>query len=362
MVVPSLEEKVVSTQRQIDALQLALSRLAARFAEGSGWDDEGYASAIDWMRFNCHVTSSTAANYIAVGKAEPRLPETIKDVESGRLGFAHLVVMARTALAVGRRFEESALLPLARESSPGKFHYKCLHYRHSMDSKAYCDEQNNQELNHHLNISTVESGHLLINGVLDPVGGAVVRTALEALAKPSGAHDDRSREVRLADAAVELASWGKPANLMVTATVETLKGLAGAAAGEMEFSLPIASASVQRIACDCSVTRVLLNQESVTIDVGRSRRVVDGALRKALKLRDRHCQWPGCERPASYCDGHHLVHWIDGGETNLDNVVLLCKRHHRMVHEGGWQLIKADRGEIIALAPTVTFGMPRGPD
>ena len=62
------------------------------------------------------------------------------------------------------------------------------------------------------------------------------------------------------------------------------------------------------------------------------------------------------------CDGHHLVHWVDGGETNLDNCILLCKRHHRMVHEGGWQLVRTEDGRLIAIAPTVTFGYARGPD
>src|SRR5207245_6765064 len=84
------------------------------------------------------------------------------------------------------------------------------------------------------------------------------------------------------------------------------------------------SATVQRMACDCSVTRVLLDQDSAVVDMGRSKRVVSSALRSALKIRDGHCQWPGCEREASRCDGHHLVHWISGGETNLANLVLLC--------------------------------------
>ncbi|HKV88617.1 MAG TPA: HNH endonuclease signature motif containing protein, partial [Candidatus Dormibacteraeota bacterium] len=90
-------------------------------------------------------------------------------------------------------------------------------------------------------------------------------------------------------------------------------------------------------------------------------RVIDGATRKALKTRDGHCRWPGCERPASWCDGHHLVHWAQGGGTDLENLVMLCRRHHRLVHEGGWQLVKSEDG-IIPLAPTVSFGLPRGPD
>jgi hypothetical protein len=213
-----------------------------------------------------------------------------------------------------------------------------------------------------LRMSTTQDGCLLLSGILDPVGGAAVRAALEPLARPSGAHDDRTLEQRNADAIVEALSGGRPAHLQITATVETVKAMVGAAAGETEFTLPISAGAVQRMACDCAVTRVLLSQESLVMDVGRSSRVVSPALRKALKVRDKHCQWPGCERDASYCDGHHLVHWIDGGSTDLDNLVLLCRRHHRMVHEGDWQLIKTDEGKIIAIAPTVTFGLPRGPD
>jgi uncharacterized protein DUF222/HNH endonuclease len=346
----------------IDTLELEFARYAAEFARGLEWEFAGFNTPADWIRINCHMTSSAAWRSLSVGEHENDLEASRQAMCESRIGYAHLAVMAQTRHAVGKAFDESKLLPLAEEHSPGKFYYKCLHYRHSVDAAGYCQEQSDQDLNHHLSLSTAESGHLLINGVLEPVGGAAVRTALEALARPSGAHDDRTREQRLADAAVELASAGRPANLQVTATIETLKGLAGAAAGEMEFSLPISSTAVQRMACDCSVTRVLLSQESVTIDVGRTKRVIDGGLRKALKIRDGYCRWPGCERPASYCDGHHLVHWVDGGPTDLDNVVLLCRRHHRMVHEGGWQLLKVD-GKIVTVAPTTTFGsLARAPD
>src|SRR5439155_8881650 len=99
------------------------------------------------------------------------MPASVEAMRAGEIGYGHLTVMARTAAAVGKRFEESRLLPLARKHTPGKFYYKSLHYRHSIDAKAYCQEQSEQEINHHLSLSTSESGHLLINGVLDPVGG-----------------------------------------------------------------------------------------------------------------------------------------------------------------------------------------------
>ncbi|HYS98539.1 MAG TPA: DUF222 domain-containing protein [Candidatus Dormibacteraeota bacterium] len=349
-------------RQHIDQMELAFAGLATELAKGELWDREGFNSAGDWLRFTCHMSSHAVSNALNVGREAPNLAKSIEAMNAGAIGFAHLATMARTADEVGKAFDESKLLPLALKHSPGKFHHKVLHYKHSVDAAGYNRDQERLVEERSLRLSTAQDGCLLIMGVLDPAGGAAVRSVLEPLAQPSGAHDDRNREQRLADALVERVSGGRPANIQVTATIETLKGLAGAAAGEMEFSLPLSSTSVQRMACDCSVTRVLLSQESVTIDVGRSRRVITGGLSRALKARDGHCRWPGCERSASMCDGHHVVHWIHGGPTDLDNLVLLCRRHHRMVHEGGWQLIQTDDRKIITVAPTISFGLPRGPD
>ncbi len=357
-----IAQQLVFLEHQISLLQLEASMLTAELA-GSGFlEDAGYNSPTDWLRFNCHLTDRVAGDRVKVGGHLAEMPMSVDYLRDGEIGYSHLTVIARTAEAVGMAFDERKLLELAVEHTPGKFYYRSLHYRHAVDPKAYAESQSDDAVNHHLSLSTGEDGHLLINGVLDPVGGAAVRSALEPLAQKSGAHDDRLLPQRYADALVELASGGKPVSLQVTATIETLKGLAGASAGEMEFSLPISSITIQRMACDCSVTRVLLSEESLTIDVGRSKRMIEGPLRKALKTRDRHCKWPGCERPASWCDGHHLIHWMNGGGTNLDNLVLLCRRHHRMVHEGGWQLIKTDDQHLVTIAPTITFGLPRGPD
>jgi hypothetical protein len=108
---------------------------------------------------------------------------------------------------------------------------------------------------------------------------------------------------------------------------------------------------VQRLACDGTITRVVLGPESVVIDVGRARRVVAGPTRRALNARDGHCKWPHCDRPASWSDAHHVIHWIKGGETDLSNMVLLCHRHHWMAHEGGWQLVRTTEGEILTVPP-----------
>src|SRR5437879_4835187 len=352
--------ELIETEHLIGLLQLKASRLAAELSTTKVWDREGYSSAGDWMRFKCHVTNTVAWDRIQIGEELHRMPESEQAVYDGQIGYAHLKVIARTADVVGSAFDESMLLPLAKDTSPGKFYYKSLHFRHSVDAKSYCNEQAELVENRKVSLSTAEDGCLLINGVLDPVGGAAVRTALEPLARKSGVGDDRELERRYADALVELACGGKPANLHVTTTVETLRGMVGAAGGEMEFSLPLSSSTIERIACDCSVSRVLLSEESVVIDIGRSRRVIAGPAKRALNARDGHCVSPGCERPAPLCDGHDRAHWLPGGPTDLDNLVLLCHRHHWKVHEGGWQLVKTDDRDIVPIAPTTTFG--RGPD
>src|ERR1700676_3879238 len=359
-----LRERLFQRRRVIDLQEIAFARDAAEFAAGNAWDEDGSVSPIDWLRFNCHMNAGAAANAIAVGEVLERLPESHQAVVDGEIGFAHLVTMAHTAEALQERFDERVLVEKAKENSPGKFFYICHHARHAADPKQYAAEQAEQVEQRRLKLGTWMDGSLVISGQFDPVGGAALLTAIRPLARKSGAHDDRDLEQRQADALVELASGGgSQAQIQVTSSIETLVGLAGSPAAEMEFSLPVSSKTIERLACDSSIARVLLNSESLVIDVGRSKRVVSEPGRRALTARDGHCTWRECDRPASRSAAHHLVHWIHGGTSDLDNLVLLCHRHHWMVHEGGWQLIRGDDGRMLTIPPTITFApSPRGPD
>ncbi|HXJ48774.1 MAG TPA: DUF222 domain-containing protein, partial [Candidatus Acidoferrum sp.] len=296
-------------------------------------------------------------------------------LKDGEIGFPHLKTMARTANFIGGGFDEIKLLAKAGNNSAGKFYYICDHYRHSLDPKAYEAEQTERVENRKLTITTCDDGAVLIKGVFDPEGGAALRTAFEPLARKSGAHDDRSREKRLADAAVEVAVHAmdmgaipqqatQRTHLQVTVPLETMLGLPGAPGADLEFSpQPISARTVERLACDASVTRIVLDSQSMVIDVGRAKRTISGAARKALNLRDRGCTWPGCERPASWTSGHHIRHWFHGGTNEPPNLTLLCYRHHWNVHEGGWQIIRDQDGRIVTIPPVVTFGpTSRGPD
>jgi Domain of unknown function (DUF222)/HNH endonuclease len=207
-----------------------------------------------------------------------------------------------------------------------------------------------------------EGGCLGFTGTLDAEGGVVLRTALEPLAVKCGPDDYRNRAQRLADALVELAIHrldtgavpqraSQRTHVQVTTTLETLSALPGAPAGETEYGGVIPDLTVQRLACDSTITRVLINAESAVVDVGRSQRVVPGATRRALNLRDNGCRWPGCDRPAPWTAAHHIVHWVQGGRTDLNNLVLLCHRHHWMVHEVGFRLVRVDDGSVLTIPP-----------
>ncbi|HEX9095548.1 MAG TPA: hypothetical protein VF990_05535, partial [Candidatus Dormibacteraeota bacterium] len=133
--------KLVGLRRAIDSLELEFAQTAAEFARTDHYDEEGSTSAIDWIRHACYMTSTTAGACLAVGENLERLPESVQALKSGEIGFAHLIVMARTRNAVPNRFSESRLLEQARENSPGKFHHICRHFRHAADPRGYAAEQ-----------------------------------------------------------------------------------------------------------------------------------------------------------------------------------------------------------------------------
>src|ERR1700716_2155530 len=212
--VSDLDRELIRKCLERDLLDLEIASLAAQHAEGDTWDQAGFNSAIDWMRFNCHMTSNAAADSIAVGKNLWRMPESVQKVAQGEIGYAHTKAMARTANALGTKFDEAPLLEKARENSPGKFYYICNHYRHAADRESYEAEQAELVENRRLWITTCDDGTVLVNAACAPEGGAAGGTALEPLARKSGAGDDRSREKRMADAAVDVAMHALDAGLI----------------------------------------------------------------------------------------------------------------------------------------------------
>jgi hypothetical protein len=194
-----------------------------------------------------------------------------------------------------------------------------------------------------------------------------LRAAIDALAKPLGSADNRTPRQRRADALVEMAGHAMTQGTMprrnrvrphitVVTTLEGLKGEVGAAASELQGGMPISSKTVQRLACDGMLSRVL-KADSMVIDVGRATPNVSPAQWRALKARYRTCSFPGCDRPVSWTNPHHIDFRMRGGPTDMRNLLPLCFYHHRLMHEGGWQVIRAGDGYHF-IPPDLGIGPP----
>jgi hypothetical protein len=211
---------------------------------------------------------------------------------------------------------------------------------------------------------------------LDAIGGekfcAVVESYVQA-SRPAG--DLRTRSQQQGDALVQwadntLAAGGLPIlrtvkpHVFVRIDLDDLVDPAiGPASAQTWFGAQISAARARMLACDGGISRVVFGPDGHSLDFGRTHRVVPHQLRTAVELRDGHCVFAGCDNPSFWCDVHHLIHWIDGGETNLENSALLCERHHTKVHhgfrverqpDGRWRTWRPDGTEIVLQAPLLT--------
>ncbi|MCZ2817863.1 HNH endonuclease signature motif containing protein [Modestobacter sp. VKM Ac-2984] len=182
---------------------------------------------------------------------------------------------------------------------------------------------------------------------LDAAGGEKAQAAIESIVqadRPKG--DERTRAQQNADAFVQLCdNQLASGNLPILRTVkphvvvgidldDLVDPATGAGAGEMGFGATISAARARYLACDGSISRIVMGPDGTPLDLGRDHRVVTPGLRKAVERRDKSCVFAGCGAPSWWCDVHHLIHWLHGGETSLQNSALLCERHHTKVHHG----------------------------
>jgi hypothetical protein len=207
-------------------------------------------------------------------------------------------------------------------------------------------------------LSRTYDGVTVLSGELEDTAAETVLTAIHAYTDPPSDDDHRMPSQRRADALVRmaelaLAHLGDDARVPAQVSVVVdWKVLTGAATGrhDGDFTGPIHPADLYRLLCDCNVSRVVTGPDGLPLDAGRSRRTIPPAIRRAVVVRDHGCRYPGCDRPPGWCQVHHVVHWIDGGRTAVDVLVLLCDRHHRVIHQPGW-LVKFDGQELRVVRP-----------
>jgi hypothetical protein len=357
----SLGEQLIEIRAVIDRSEAVFADGVRRLDKSREYKADGALSVIDWLKWKCKLSGGAAAERVEIARQLEKLPKTEAAFANGDLGYQHVAIMARTAEHVGAatvRKEESKLLEAAQTSDPGQFTSVAKNFEHRVDADGALAEANRAYERRYLHLSGPVNGLVRLDGLLDAEGAATLRTALQPFVKPIK-DDARSFGQRQHDALIELVRQGTAGRrdgagprpqLIIRASLDTIAGLPGAPAGELEGGGTVPAATVQRYACDSAVIRIT-GQGELEHERNHAARSLPASTRRALEARDRHCVFPGCDRPTHWCDGHHLVWWTRGGPTALPNLALLCRQHHRMVHEEGWTLQRKD-GRWIAGPPT----------
>jgi len=358
----ALADGLVQTREAgIDPLEAAFATGVRRFDKSGEYKADGALSLIAWLRWKCKLSGGAAMERVEIARQLEKLPQTEAALASGDVGFQHVAILARTAEHVGAaavRKNEASLLQSARTLDPGQFVTVAKNFEHRVDAAGALAETNRAYERRYLHISEPQDGLVRLDGLVDVEGGATLRTALEPFMKPIKG-ETRSFGQRSVDALMELCRQGSGSKrdgagprpqLIIRASLDTLAGTPGAPAGEVDGGGTVPAETVQRYACDSAIARII-GQGELDHELNHATRTLPAPTRRALESRDRHCVFPGCTRPPIWCDGHHLVWWTRGGATALPNLALLCRPHHRMVHEEGWQLARHKDGTFTAIPP-----------
>jgi hypothetical protein len=387
-----------------------LAELAAVDARGAAGAEQGVpaASTAGWLRARLRMSAGTAHSLVRTARALFRGPlaATGQALVDGEVSLAHAQVLAHSTHDLPDHVAaeaEPVLLEAARRLDPPRLRQAIAHLRLVADPEGADRRAERQHRQRGVWVSATWEGMVALQGLLDPEAGQTLVAALEPLARPANAHDPRSGGQRRADALTELArrhleggrlpqSGGVRPQLLVTVDLDSLLGHHPSLGGDAGGGWPLDPEACQRLACDGAVTRVLVSRQppghrdpggddldhhhggegslaaqlqaamrllpptlggapTEPLEVGRATRVVSAAQRAALTVRDRGCVFPGCDRPPAWCEAHHLVHWLHGGPTDLPNLALVCRAHHRAVHEGGWRLGRDPDGRLAATPP-----------
>ncbi len=358
----------------IDSLEGEFSANARRSQQKGEHLVAGNITAASWIARTCGMSVSSAADRVCVGEQLESLPNVAAALSSGEISYQAASALCHLHERLGEHrdgFDEEEMLGYAREYSVSELRKLCRFAWHVANPDGFFKEAEADFTRRYFHISQMPDGMFAVDGVLDPVGGAAFKTAVDVLAKPNGAEDERTAKQRRADAVGELSMHSmdqgtlprrhsvKP-HINLTMTLEGLKGELGVPPADLDLSLPISVRTAERLACDCTMSRVLL-ADSMVIDVGKATRTVSPPRMRALRVRDKGCRFHGCDRQVNWSNPHHIVYKSRGGSDKLENLVLLCFFHHRLVHEGGWQVVKVGR-EFQFLPPErVVMRRARGP-
>lgn len=371
----ALGESIAALASRIHAATYELLVMLGQFDARNGWNT-GFLSCAHWLHWRTSIDLGAAREKVRVARALPALPLVSAEMKRGRLSYAKVRALTRVA----RPDNEQALLDLALSATAAQVERFVRAWRR-VDAASDGATDEARYLARSLSTWVDDDGMVVIRGRLTPEVGAVVQRALEAAAdalfrdaasaaKAGGMAEEVNPAQRRADALGLIAETALSASLdagnagdryqvVVHVSAETPNGSGQDATIEVDHrALHVSAETSRRLACDASLVRFDHDASGAVLEVGRKTRTIPPSIRRALAARDTGCRFPGCT--SRRYDAHHIEHWADGGATRVDNLLLLCRRHHRAVHEGGFQVVRHDDGQVSFLAPDGHV-IPHGP-
>ncbi len=330
--------------------------LIRQFDEEKLWGLPGLCSCAHWLNFKCGIGMNAAREKVRVANALPKLQKISEAFSKGELSYSKVRAMTRVA----NEDNEDFLMMIARHGSAHHVESMVAKYRRAVRLQD-TELANKQYVERSAHYYFDDDGTFVMNARFPAEQGALILKALDLAIDQEDVNAESpepraSFSARRADAIAEMAesylangpassSTADRYQVMIHVTAETDNG-AETTNNYLENGPHVSAETSRRIACDSSISILHEDQNGQPLNIGRKSRVIPPAMRRALRARDEGCRFPGCTHKY-FIDGHHIRHWADGGETGLDNLVQLCRYHHRLVHEGGFICERHDDGQVL---------------
>ncbi len=365
-----LGDQIAELSAQLDAATARLLDLIRDFDARGGWNT-GFRSCAEWLSWRVGLDPGAAREKVRVARALGTLPLLAQALACGKLSYAKVRALTRVATPA----TEARLLAVGRAGTAAHVERIVRGWRR-VDRKAEARETARQHASRGLHVHQDEDGMVVLRGRLTPEVGALLLRALAAAREtlyqqsrsekgPVPPADDRSMErpamaQQQADALALLAETalhhgidpgapGERYQVVVHVDAPALADPDQPGQSVLEEGARVSAETSRRLACDASRVVMRHDEEGRVVEIGARTRTIPPALRRALQHRDHGCRFPGCR--ASFGEGHHVRHWANGGPTTLSNLALLCRRHHRAVHEEGYHVEREPDGALSFRRP-----------
>jgi hypothetical protein len=354
-----LGDEIAELSAHLDAATARLLDLIRAFDARGGWNS-GFRSCAAWLSWRVGLDLGAARERVRVARALGALPLLAQALARGELSYAKVRALTRVATPE----TEARLLAVGRAGTAAHVERIVRGWR-ALDRRAEARESKLRHASRALHVLQDEDGMVVVRGRLEPEVGALLLRALDAaretlyqkrrreVAEPCD--DPPSRAQQQADALALLAETalhheldpgapGERYQVVVHVDAPALADPGQPGQSVLENGGRVSAETSQRLACDASRVVMRHDEGGRVVEVGARTRTIPPALRRVLQARDRGCRFPGCGVPVG--EGHHIRHWAQGGPTTLSNLALLCRRHHRAVHEEGYEVARGPDGAL----------------